>query len=146
MACPEYSNVFSVHSNFQHELNQKMSMFKIKSVFLVLAVSLSLTGQSFAQCIGSDYLSSCNDNRGNSYTVQRIGNSTYMNGSNARTGSNWSQQSQQIGNSTYTTGRASDGNTWNSTTTNYGNGHYSISGSDASGNSFNKYCTSMGCY
>ena len=146
MACPEYSNVFSVHSNSQHELNQKMSMFKIKSVFLVLAVSLSLTGQSFAQCIGSDYLSSCNDNNGNSYTVQRIGNSTYMNGSNARTGSNWSQQSQQIGNSTYTTGRASDGNTWNSTTTNYGNGHYSISGSDASGNSFNKYCTSMGCY
>ena len=121
-------------------------MFKIKSVFLVLAVSLSLTGQSFAQCIGSDYLSSCNDNSGNSYTVQRIGNSTYMNGSNARTGSNWSQQSQQIGNSTYTTGRASDGNTWNSTTTNYGNGNYSISGSDASGNSFNKYCTSMGCY
>ncbi len=146
MACPEYSNVFSVHSNSQHELNQKMSMFKIKSVFLVLAVSLSLTGQSFAQCIGSDYLSSCNDNSGNSYTVQRIGNSTYMNGSNARTGSNWSQQSQQIGNSTYTTGRASDGNTWNSTTTNYGNGNYSISGSDASGNSFNKYCTSMGCY
>ena len=135
-----------MHSNSQHELNQKMSMFKIKSVFLVLAVSLSLTGQSFAQCIGSDYLSSCNDNSGNSYTVQRIGNSTYMNGSNARTGSNWSQQSQQIGNSTYTTGKASDGNTWNSTTTNYGNGHYSISGSDASGNSFNKYCTSMGCY
>ena len=46
-----------------------------------------------AGCIGLGSLQTCNDDFGNSYTINRYGNSTTMNGDNAQTGSSWSQNS-----------------------------------------------------
>jgi len=75
-----------------------------------IAVLLLISGSASAGCIGSGSLKNCYDDDGNAYTVQKFGNSTYVNGSNSRTGSRWNQDSQRIGNSTYTNGRDADGN------------------------------------
>ena len=79
------------------------------------------------------------------YTVQKFGNSTYVDGQNARTGSTWSQQSQKLGNSTYTTGQDADGNSWNSTATKMGSTTI-INGTDSDGDSFSTTCNEYGCY
>ena len=110
-----------------------------------IAVLLLISGSASAGCIGSGSLKNCYDNDGNAYTVQKFGNSTYVNGSNSRTGSRWSQDSQRIGNSTYTNGRDADGNSWNSTATKVGNSTF-INGKDSNGKSFSKICNEYGCY
>src|SRR5690606_40219596 len=61
---------------------------------LLLAFGLSATAQ--AACVGSPGFQTCTDNSGNSYSVQRFGGSTYMQGRNSATGSNWSQQSHTV--------------------------------------------------
>lgn len=99
-----------------------------------------------AQCIGTDAMSTCYDNNGNSYTVNRMGNMTTVNGHNSQTGSSWSQTSQTIGNQTYTNGRAANGQAWNQTQTNFGNGTRTISGTDSNGQHYSTTCTSIGCY
>ncbi|RDL50151.1 hypothetical protein BLJAPNOD_01269 [Ensifer sp. M14] len=58
---------------------------------LIAALTLSLiAAPAFALCMGSDTLQSCTDTSGNSYTTTRMGNTTFMQGSNAETGSTWS--------------------------------------------------------
>lgn len=91
-----------------------------------------------AACYGSGSFSSCYDGNGNSYSIQRFGNNTYMNGYNNRTGSSWSQTSQTFGNSTYNYGRNSKGQSWNSTTNQFGS-----YGRNSNGQSFN--CGLLGC-
>ncbi|QGR09568.1 hypothetical protein [Pantoea phytobeneficialis] len=100
---------------------------------------------SWAACFGSDAYQTCNDNSGNTYHVQRFGNTTNVQGSNMSTGNNWSQSSTSYGNQTETHGTAANGNTWNSTTTSYGNGNYSVHGRDTNGNYFSKNCNRFGC-
>lgn len=104
-----------------------------------------LSGSAYAQCIGSGNFKNCYDNSGNTYTVQQLGDSTYVNGHNAQTGSSWNQQSQRIGNSTYTNGRDADGNSWNSTSTRVGNSVIT-NGRDSDGNVFHQTCNQFGCY
>lgn len=116
----------------------------MKKSWLALIVFLS-TQPAFADnCVGSANLYTCTDSSGNSYSVNKIGNSTYMNGSNARTGKQWSQNSSTFGNQTYMNGRNSEGKTWNQNITNFGSGT-SYSGTDSDGNSFNKFCGPLGC-
>jgi hypothetical protein len=115
----------------------------MKKTLLTAAVLIS--APAFANCIGGAYLQTCNDVNGNSYTVNRMGNTTQVSGYNPNTGSQWNQTSQTIGNSTYTNGRAANGASWNETQTNYGNGMRSINGTDSNGNSFSKTCTAYGC-
>lgn len=100
---------------------------------------------SWAGCFGSAAFQTCNDNSGNTYRVQRFGNTTNVQGSNLSTGSNWNQSSTTYGNQTVTRGTAANGNSWNSTTTNYGNGNYSVRGQDSNGNNFSKNCNQFGC-
>lgn len=116
----------------------RLTTTAIASMFL-------FTGAASAECIGSGNLKTCFDNNGNSYTVQKFGDSTYVDGSNSRTGSTWSQQSQKLGDSTYTTGRDADGNSWDSTTTKMG-GSTVINGTDSDGDSFSVICNEYGCY
>ena len=60
---------------------------------LVGAVALALlSAPAAATCFGSGAFQSCFDGSGNSYTVQRFGNSTHVQGYNAGTGSTWSQE------------------------------------------------------
>lgn len=106
---------------------------------------LLFAGASSADCIGSGSLKTCYDDSGNTYTVQKFGDTTYVNGQNSRTGSTWSQQSQKLGNSTYTTGQDADGNSWNSTATKMGNSTI-INGTDSDGDSFTTTCNEYGCY
>lgn len=114
---------------------------KIITCAVLLIASLSAQ----ATCVGSGAISYCTDSSGNSYTVNRIGESTYMQGRNADTGSTWSQQTQRIGGSSFTTGRDADGNTWNSTTIKTPGGS-STSGTDSNGRSFTRTCNQFGCF
>lgn len=112
-------------------------------------IALVIFGASFgvsAQCIGTDAMSTCYDNSGNSYTVNRMGNTTIVNGRNSQTGSNWSQTTQSYGNQTYTNGRAANGQSWNQTQTNLGNGNRMITGRDSQGRNYSTTCTKQGCY
>ena len=118
----------------------------MKKVFLAAALALMVgsTG-AWAQCYGTGNFKTCNDvQTGNSYTVQKYGNQTNVTGYNSRTGSSWQQQSQKIGNTTYQNGTSADGNTWNQTirSSSYGT---TYSGTDSDGNYFHKYCPSTGC-
>jgi hypothetical protein len=84
-----------------------------------LAAVIALAASSaHAGCFGSSSFQTCNDNSGNSYTINRFGNTTMMQGHNSRTGSNWSQQSTTFGNTTMHSGQDAAGDSWNSTCVN----------------------------
>ena len=89
----------------------------MRALITLAIIALSAASAS-ATCIGTGALSTCYDDSGNTYTIQRLGNSTYMQGHNARTGSNWSQDSHTFGNTTFHNGRDARGNSWNTTCTN----------------------------
>ena len=99
---------------------------------ITMAASL-VAAPTWAACFGSPNMYTCSDNSGNSYNVNRFGNTTTVNGYNAQTGSNWNQTSQHYGNTTYTQGQAANGNSWNSTTQSYGNGYSNTYGTDSRG-------------
>jgi hypothetical protein len=105
-----------------------------KIVIAVFALLLSSTG--YAQCVGTGAFKTCTDNQGNSYTVNKIGNTTYTQGRNSRTGSSWNQNSTTIGNATMHNGRAANGSSWNINTTNVGEYQYH-SGRDSRGKPIN---------
>ncbi|MGX5674000.1 hypothetical protein [Thermomonas fusca] len=131
-------------------------------------LALSAVGFAHAGCYGSSTYRTCTDAKGNTYSTQKIGNSTYTNGYNSQTGSSWNQSTQRIGNSSYTTGSDAQGNSWNANTQRIGNTTYqsgrdsngnsfsgqvrkngsstTYSGYDSNGNSYQKTCTAYGCY
>jgi hypothetical protein len=100
---------------------------------------LAVSPQAFASCVGSQAFATCTDANGNSYTVNRMGGMTTMNGYNAQTGSNWSQNSQTYGNQTFTNGMT-NGRPWNETQTQYGNGFGSVSGTNSHGQFYSFTC------
>ncbi|MFH7526466.1 hypothetical protein AB2J22_13565 [Aeromonas sp. A5] len=110
-----------------------------------IAVLLFLSWSASAECIGSGNLKTCYDSSGNSYTVQKFGDSTYVSGYNSKTGSSWNQDSQKIGNSTFTNGKAANGQSWNSTATKIGDSTI-IYGKDSGGKKFSAVCGKYGCY
>lgn len=85
----------------------------MKTILVALVAGLFASSAS-AACYGSKSFQTCSDDSGNNYTVQRFGNSTYMQGYNANTGSSWSQNSQTYGKSTFHNGVDANGNSWNS--------------------------------
>ncbi|WP_132960045.1 hypothetical protein [Rhizobium sp. BK251] len=116
----------------------------IKTTIIALALAAATATSALAACFGSGNFQSCNDMNGNSYSVQRFGNSTMMQGYNANTGSSWSQNSQHIGNSTYTNGMSADGGSWNLQQHRMGNTTI-YSGTDSDGNFFSGSCGAFGC-
>lgn len=112
---------------------------------MALVLLMMLPFGAYAGCIGSGSLKTCYDNNGNTYTVQKFGDATYLNGYNSKTGTSWNQNSQRVGNSTFTNGRAANGNSWNSTATKLGNSTL-INGRDSQGKSFSTVCGKYGCY
>ena len=100
-----------------------------------------------AQCFGTGAFQTCTDvQSGNTYQIQRFGNTTQMYGSNPRTGSTWSQTTNKIGNTTFQSGRDSSGNSWNTTRQDLGNGNFTIYGNDSNGNSVSQTCFNGICY
>lgn len=112
--------------------------------FLITSALALACGAASAQCIGSGSLYTCSDSSGNSYTVNRLGSMTMMSGSNAATGSQWSQTSSQLGNTTYINGQT-NGRAWNNTITTMP-GMTMQSGTDSRGRSFTKTCNAYGCF
>jgi len=110
----------------------------------IFAVALTAVLAANASCFGSSNMYSCYDQAGNTYNVQKFGNTTNMQGYNAGTGSSWSQNSQTYGNTTHIQGN-SNGNSWNQTIHKLP-GMTTYSGTDTQGNSFFKTCTAHGCY
>lgn len=111
----------------------------------VIVSMLLFAGTASAGCIGSGNLKTCYDNSGNSYTVQKFGDSTYVSGYNSKTGTTWNQDSQKIGNSTFTNGKAANGQSWNSTSTKIGDSTI-INGKNSDGKPFSAVCGKYGCY
>lgn len=114
-------------------------MIKILATLLVLVPSTA-----FAACFGGNTFKTCYDSNGNNYTVNRMGNSTYMQGYNAQTGSSWTQNSQTLGNTTYHNG-TTNGRSWNMQQQQFGNGQ-TFSGTNSYGQHFNKTCWNGNCY
>jgi hypothetical protein len=108
---------------------------------IVASVLLAATAAD-AMCTGTPGFQTCTDSSGNSYSVQRNGGSTHMNGYNANTGSTWSQNSQTLGNTTFHSGH-SNGNSWNGTTQNIGNMQIH-NGMDSRGRPYSRTCQQIG--
>jgi hypothetical protein len=113
-------------------------------VLPVAMVGLFAASDASAACFGSGAFQNCTDNSGNSYTVQRFGNQTIMNGSNGNTGSMWSQHSTTMGNTTIHNGMT-NGDSWHMTDQRVGNMRI-LNGTDSRGNSFSRTCTQVGCF
>jgi hypothetical protein len=113
---------------------------------LAAAIGLvALSPAAFAGCFGTGSFKTCTDNSGNSYNVQRYGNTTNVQGFNSGTGSSWNQRSTTIGNTTFHNGTSASGNSWNGTTQRIGNTVIN-SGTDSRGNVYRSTCNSYGCY
>lgn len=104
---------------------------------LAIAILAVASFSAHAYCTGTSgsTFRSCTDQHGNSYTVQRHGNTTYTNGYSSSTGSTWSQSSQTYGSTTYHNGTAANGNSWSGTSQSIGNMHF-YQGTDSRGNSY----------
>ena len=125
--------IFYLDSKLLWRLAMKIIRMSVLMSALMLASPVVIQTAT-AACYGSSSYYTCNDSSGNSYSVQKYGNSTFMQGRNSRTGSSWSQNTQRYGGNSYTTGRSSNGNSWSSTTTPYGS-----YGRDSRGNSWSRY-------
>ena len=120
-------------------------MPRFKHAVAALALSIAVISTAEAACIGSGNFQTCNDNAGNSYTVNRFGNTTMMNGFNAQTGSTWSQNSNRFGNTVIHNGET-NGNPWSMTQQNLGGGFQTFNGIDSRGRSFSHTCSNLfGC-
>lgn len=117
----------------------------MKNAFIFTTLLLA-SSSMYASCYGTGNIYTCNDNSGNSYNVQKFGNTTQVQGYNPNTGSSWNQTSQTYGNTTYSNGTASNGNMWNQTTIRNGSVGTTTFGTDSEGNAFNKSCNQFGCY
>lgn len=111
--------------------------------FLAATLLLSASTISNAACYGTANNYTCNDPSGNTYSVQKYGGMTNMQGYNASTGSNWSQNSQTYGGTTQIQGQ-SNGRPWNETIQTMP-GMTTYSGSNINGQPFNRICTAFGC-
>lgn len=116
----------------------------MKRILAALILSAA-AAPSFAACFGTGAYQTCTDDSGNTYNVQRYGNTTNVQGFNPSTGSSWNQNSNTIGNTTYHNGTAADGGSWNGTSTRIGGTTYN-SGTDSDGNYYQSTCNQFGCY
>jgi hypothetical protein len=117
----------------------------MRGLLLALAISLgglTLAPQAEAACFGSGAFQNCYDSSGNSYTVQRYGNTTNVYGSNPNTGSTWNESVRKFGNTTYYNG-TTNGRSWNMQQNNIG-GTTLYNGTNSSGQPFSYVCTQYG--
>lgn len=84
---------------------------------IAFTIALLATSQSYAQCIGSGEFQTCIDVFAGTRTeIQRIGSTSFIEGSNPSTGETWSGTEQDLGNIQLRSGRTGDGRAYNSTT------------------------------
>ena len=124
---------------FPHSNRIGMKQYLVGIFSAVITFSSAQAG-----CIGNSSFSTCSDASGNTYTNNRIGNTTYTSGYNSSIGSSWNQSTNRIGNTSYTNGTSADGGSWNKSSQQIGSYTYH-NGSDSNGNSFNYSCNQYGC-
>jgi hypothetical protein len=107
------------------------------------AALLALSANASAQCLGTGNLKTCYDGSGNSYTVNKMGNTTFVNGSNSN--GTWSSTSTKMGNTVFQNGTDIDGNSWNQTIYSTPSGT-SIFGTNSDGEPVSSHCNAFGCY
>jgi hypothetical protein len=115
---------------------------------LAILVLAAIAGSAYAQttCVGSGSFQTCSDlSSGNTYNVQRFGNTTMIDGSNPRTGTRWDQTSHTTGNITQHYGTAGNGNSWSGTTISTPSLQQHF-GTDSNGRNFHQVCTVAGCF
>jgi hypothetical protein len=117
----------------------------MKRLALSLVLLVGAVCGAHATCIGTNSYYTCSDSSGNTYNVNRIGNTTTVNGYNANTGSSWNQNTYRSGNTSSTYGTAADGSSWNSQTYRTPSGSTTY-GTDSRGNSFSRTCNQFGCF
>ena len=115
----------------------------MRRMFTTIALALAAPA-AFAGCFGTGSFKTCMDDRGNTYNVQRYGNTTHLDGYNSN-GSHWSQDSNTIGDTTYHNGYSAEGQNWNGTSTRIGDSTFH-SGTDSGGNYYQSTCNDYGCY
>lgn len=118
----------------------------MKTVLAAVALSAAaITAHAQTTCFGSGAFQTCTDlSSGNTYNVQRFGNTTMMQGSNPN-GSQWDQTSQTIGNTTFHNGTAANRQSWNGTTMNLP-GMQIHQGTDSRGQPYSRTCNQFGCF
>lgn len=89
---------------------------------IVVAASVLSCAAVGATCHGQGSFQTCNDGAGNSYTVKRYGDAVQSQGTDARTGSSWSQTTRTNGDTARHEGRTADGASWSGTSQLMGNG------------------------
>lgn len=111
---------------------------------MITLIALSLMPLPLtAGCFGTQALQTCTDALGNTYTVQRFGGTTYIEGRDAD-GLTWRQQSVTRGNDILHSGEISDGTHWTATERNLGAGYTRIEGIDTDGSTFLRVCNWLG--
>lgn len=111
---------------------------------LIIALTIAFAAPSaFASCFGTDGFKTCTDQSGNTYNVQKFGNSTHVTGHNPN-GSTWNQNSTTFGNTTYHNGTAANGNSWSGTSQTFGGTTYN-NGINSNGKPYSSTCTEFGC-
>lgn len=113
----------------------------MKKILLIAAAGLvSANIYASDNCFGSESMYTCTDYKtGNTYNVNKFGNTTQVQASNSRTGSTWSQNTQTYGNQSYTSGYDQKGNSWQHNTNQIGNTQY-YNGNDSKGSHYNGSC------
>ena len=111
--------------------------------FAAAIVTIFVVNVASAACYGTDTFQNCDDNSGNSYTINRFGDTTMMTGGNAQTGSSGSQNSTTLGDTTFHNDRASSGNSWNATDQRLEDSRH-IFTRDRQGNSSSRICGLLG--
>lgn len=95
----------------------------MKTLSIIAAIGvLALPVAASAMCVGSDTFESCTDDSGNSYTVNRLGGMTQIQGYNSNNGHTWSETEQNLG-----------------------GGYHSYSGVNAQGQYYSGTCSQYGC-
>jgi hypothetical protein len=108
-------------------------------LLLGAVISVAVAAPADAFCTGSETISTCTDSSGNDYTINRLGNMTYMNGYNAQTGSRWNETVNHFGSTTTYEGMT-NGQSWHMNQFDYGNGFRSYNATNAAGRPFSYTC------
>ena len=82
--------------------------------FAAAIVTIFAVNVASAACYGTDTFENCDNSSGNSYTINRFGDTTMMIGGSVQTGNSWSQDLATLGDTTFHNDHTNNGNSWNS--------------------------------
>ncbi len=103
--------------------------------FAAAIVTIFAVNVASAACYGTDTFENCDNSSGNSYTINRFGDTTMMIGGSVQTGNSWSQDLETLGDTTFHNDHTNNGNSWNSADQRLGDSRH-----DGQGSSSNRIC------